>query len=206
MPIISRSRCRYRWLISRKPMTGRRPIRRCSRNSKSSCRNSCRSAPRKPARISRSSRAAQRRRLPRSKLAFHATESKEAPQGASFRLPPSLKRSVQRRVARSVTAGAVFDKNLSHLRMPDGLARGIRQQVLLGDISDVLALGILREQMIERLVLARPNFLGDRQPPLLSVVEFGIDVENHAPERIDPVLDDLPDLKFRGPRLHHTSE
>ncbi len=41
---------------------------------------------------------------------------------------------------------------------------------------------IFREQVIERLVLVGPDLLGDRQPPLLGIVEFRIDIENHAPE------------------------
>jgi hypothetical protein len=59
--------------------------------------------------------------------------------------------------------------------------------------------------MIERLVLVRPDVFGDRQPPFLGIVEFRIDIENHAPERKYPVTDDLPDLKFGGPRFYHIS-
>ena len=39
--------------VSPRPMTARRPTRRCSRKPRRSCRKSCRSAPRKPARSSR---------------------------------------------------------------------------------------------------------------------------------------------------------
>src|SRR5580698_1743822 len=59
--------------------------------------------------------------------------------------------------------------------------------------------------MIERLILVRADLFGDRQPPFLGIVEFRIDVENHAPERKYPVTDDLPDLKFGGPRFNHIS-
>src|SRR4030088_76847 len=59
--------------------------------------------------------------------------------------------------------------------------------------------------MIERLILVRPDILGDRQPPFFGIVEFRIDIEDHAPERKDPVTDDLSDLKFGGPRFYHVS-
>src|ERR1700674_2937788 len=59
--------------------------------------------------------------------------------------------------------------------------------------------------MIERLILVRPDLLGDRQPPFLGVVEDRIDIEDHAPERKDPVTDDLSDLKLCGPRFYYSS-
>ena len=59
--------------------------------------------------------------------------------------------------------------------------------------------------MIERLILVRPDVLGDRQPPFLGIVEFRIDIEDHAPERKDPVTDDLSDLEFGGPRFNDMS-
>src|SRR5882762_9741515 len=65
--------------------------------------------------------------------------------------------SVQQRIARPVAALVVLLEYLRHLRMPQRLARGIGQEVLLGDISNVFALRVLREQMIERLVLVRAH-------------------------------------------------
>ena len=90
---------------------------------------------------------------------------------------------VEQRVARPVAAFVVGFENLPHLRMPHRLTRGIEQQILLRHIGDVFRLRVFREQVIEGLVLARPDFLGDRQPPFLGVVEFRVDVENHAAER-----------------------
>src|SRR5262245_17015327 len=49
--------------------------------------------------------------------------------------------------------------------------------------------------MIERLVLARTDLRRDCLPPLLGVVELRIDIEDHAPERIDAVLHHLAHLK-----------
>src|ERR1700704_283187 len=114
-------------------------------------------------------------------------------------------RSVQRRIARAVAARFVLHENLRDLRVPDRLARIVRQQILLGDVGNVFRFRILGEQMIKRLILVRPILLGDRQPPFLGIVEFRIDIEDHAPERKDPVTDDLSDLKFGGPSFYHIS-
>ena len=108
-------------------------------------------------------------------------KTQKAPeQGAFFVAGEGL--LVQRRIARAIAARLVLHEDLGDLRMPDRLAGIVRQQVLFGDIGDVFGLRIFREQVIERLVLVRPNLLGDRQPPFLGIVEFRIDIENHAPE------------------------
>ena len=88
--------------------------------------------------------------------------------------------------------------------MPDRLAGIVRNQVLLGDIGDVFGLSVLRQQMVEGLILVRANLFGDRQPPFLGVVELRIDVKDHATEREHPVPDDLTDLKFGGSRFDHS--
>jgi hypothetical protein len=44
--------------------------------------------------------------------------------------------------------------------------------------------------------------LGDRIPPLLGVGELGVDIEDHASERIDPVAHNLSDPKLRVACLH----
>ena len=113
--------------------------------------------------------------------------------------------SIQRRIARPVAARFVLDENLGDLRMPDRLAEFVGQQILLGNVGDVFGFRILGEQMIERLILVRPDILRDRQPPFLGIVEFRIDIENHAPERKNPVADDLSDLKLGGTRFYHVS-
>ena len=64
--------------------------------------------------------------------------------------------------------------------MTDGVPGLVLKQVLLRDIGDVFGLGVLREQVIERLILARPDFRGDGFVPLLAVVELRIDVEDDA--------------------------
>ena len=55
------------------------------------------------------------------------------------------------------------------LRVADRLAAVVGHQVLLRDIGDVGVLVVLGQQMVERLVLARADFLGNGIPPLWTV-------------------------------------
>ena len=79
------------------------------------------------------------------------------------------------------------------LGVADGNARLVRQKVLLGDVGDVFGLVVFGEQVVEGLVLARADTDGDRLVPFLGIVEFRIDVEDHAAKRKQPVADDLAD-------------
>jgi hypothetical protein len=81
--------------------------------------------------------------------------------------------------------------------MPQGLLRLVGQQVLLRDVGDVLAFRVLGEEMVEGLVLPRADFLGDRQPPLLGIGEYRVDVENDPAEWEDPVPDHVSDAELR---------
>ena len=147
------------------------------------------------------SRRTRQRKGARYERLFCWTLSDESNEPQSKRpVPP---RSVQRRIARTIAARFVLDEDLGDLRMPDRLAGIVRQQVLLGDIGDVFGFRVLREQMVERLVLVRTHVLGDRQPPFLGVVEFRIDIEDHAPERENPVANDLADLELGSSRFDH---
>jgi len=74
----------------------------------------------------------------------------------------------------------------------------VGQQVLLGHIGDVAALLVFGEQVVKRLVLARPDVLRNRLPSFLGIVEGAVDIEDHVPERKDPVLDQLADRKLGG--------
>jgi glutamate synthase domain-containing protein 3 len=86
--------------------------------------------------------------------------------------------------------------------MADRQAGVVRQQVLLGHIGHVGAVVVLGEQMIEGLVLVRPDVLRNRQPVLLGVREGRVDVEDHAAERIDPVANHLADRIFGAVHVH----
>ena len=107
--------------------------------------------------------------------------------------------SMQAGAPGAVLAGFIALEDLVHLRMADRFAAGIRLEILLRDIGDIFGLRVLREEMLERLVLGRADFLGDRLVPFVGVREGRIDVEHHAPERIEPVPHDLTDLEFGGP-------
>ena len=62
---------------------------------------------------------------------------------------------------------------------------------------------VLGEQVVERLILVRPHFGGDRLVPFFGVVEDRIDVEDHAAERKQPMPHDLADLIFGAANLVH---
>src|SRR5262245_26862961 len=87
--------------------------------------------------------------------------------------------------------------------MADWFAGRVRQQVLLGDVSDVFGLRILREQMVERLILARAYLGRNRLIPFFGVVEFRVDVEHHASKRIEAVAHHLTDLELGAAGLAH---
>ena len=74
-------------------------------------------------------------------------------------------------------------------RVPNRPAGLIDQQVLFRHIGDISRLGVLGEQMIVGLFLGRPDILGDRQPPLLGIVEARVDIEDHAAKREQAVAD-----------------
>src|SRR5512134_2505623 len=99
-----------------------------------------------------------------------------------------------RPVARDIAPFLDAGEYLVDLGVSDRLAADVRQEILLGDISNITRLLILGEEVIVRLILDRPDILRDRQPPLLGIGEFGIDIENDAAERVNPVTNDLPDL------------
>src|SRR5258705_7537448 len=88
---------------------------------------------------------------------------------------------------------AVFQalEQIADRRMVDWLFGLVADQILLADIGDVRALRILGEQVIEWLVLARAQALGNRFVPSLAVGEDRIDIEDHAAEIEHPVAHDI---------------
>jgi len=96
---------------------------------------------------------------------------------------------------RLIDAVAQLAEELRYPGMADRAPLLVRQEILLGDVGDVVARLVLREQVIEGWVLPRTDVLGDRELPLLRVVEGGIHVEDHASERIEAVTHDLAELK-----------
>src|SRR5262245_32424829 len=69
---------------------------------------------------------------------------------------------IQLRIARTKRAALVALEDFGDLRMPDWGAGIIGQKILLRHIGDVLGLGVLREQVIERLILAWAHLGRDR--------------------------------------------
>ena len=111
--------------------------------------------------------------------------------------------SVRHRVAGAVAALAVAHEGFRDLRMADRLAAVVRQQVLLGNIGDIFGFIVLGEQMVERLILVRPDIRRDRLVPFLGVAEGRIDIEHDAAKRIKAVADHLADLVLRGANIVH---
>lgn len=71
----------------------------------------------------------------------------------------------------------------------------IRDQVLFGNIGNVVGPVILGKEMVIGLVLARTHFFRDRFIPFFGICKLRIDIEDDAPEREQTVTDDLADLK-----------
>jgi len=66
--------------------------------------------------------------------------------------------------------------------MTKWIARWIGHEVLLRDIGDILGFGVFREEMIKRLILARPGLVGDRLPPCVGIRERRVRVVDDPPE------------------------
>jgi hypothetical protein len=93
-------------------------------------------------------------------------------------------------------------ENFVDLRMANGIAGGVGHEILLRDIGDIFGVGVFGEEMIERLVLARPDFRRNRLPPFLGIREDRVDVVDNSPEGIFPVFDDLTNGEFRDMVFH----
>src|SRR6188472_1707899 len=102
--------------------------------------------------------------------------------------------------ARPVEAAEI----VADLGMAHRLARIIDKEVLLRHIGNVFCLLIFGEEMVEGLVLGRPDLLRDRQPPFFRVGERRIDIENDAAKGKQPVLHHLTDSEFcRAVNVHY---
>src|SRR3546814_6519129 len=63
--------------------------------------------------------------------------------------------------------------------------------------SDLAVFVVFREQVIKRLLPFRAHRLGNGFPPFLGIREFGIDIENDAPEWKQTVPHDIANRKSR---------
>jgi len=73
----------------------------------------------------------------------------------------------------------------------------VGKQVLLTDISDVAAVGILGEQMIKRLVFCGSHGFRYRLIPVVAVGEHGVYVEYNAAKVEYAVPHDVANRKLR---------
>lgn len=73
----------------------------------------------------------------------------------------------------------------------------IRNQILLTNIGNIIAVGVLSEQMIKGLILGRSNVLRNRFVPFFTVRKNGIDVENHAAKFEMPMTHDITNVEAR---------
>ena len=94
-------------------------------------------------------------------------------------------------------------KNLVDIGMPDGAVLAIGQQILLAYIGGVIAIGIFGQQMIKRLVFFWPCFGRDRIIPFFGIVEFGINIDNDAAKRIQPVPYNRANAEFCILAVHY---
>ncbi len=83
--------------------------------------------------------------------------------------------------------------------MTTGFTALIVQQVLLGHVGDVGRLDVLSKQVVVGLIFYRAHILGNRKPPLFAVAEGRVDIEDDAPERMDPMADNVADSKAGFP-------
>src|SRR4051812_14702036 len=95
--------------------------------------------------------------------------------------------------AEAVTAGCIVFEQAADGGMLDRLVALVVEQILLADIGDIAAVAIVGEQMVERLVLVRPDLLRDRVIPFVGVGEDRIDVEDHAANVEHAVADHVAD-------------
>ena len=82
--------------------------------------------------------------------------------------------------------------------MIDRAGLAVLQQVLLADIGGVARITVLGEQVVERLLAGRADFLGDRFVPFLAVGEDRIDIENHPAKIEQLVAHDVADAEPRA--------
>jgi hypothetical protein len=83
-------------------------------------------------------------------------------------------------------------------RMFDRPILFVGHQILLTDISNIAVVRIFREQMIERLILARSNLGWNRIVPFLAIGKDRIDIEDHTAKFKHSVAHHIADAKTRA--------
>ncbi len=85
------------------------------------------------------------------------------------------------------------------------LARVVGDEVLFRHIGHVVTLIVLRQKMVERLILGRTAVLRDGLIPLLGIGKLRIDIENNPAKRVLPVANDMSQRVFRTLSKHNST-
>jgi len=105
--------------------------------------------------------------------------------------------SVLDAILRDITTVFETIEDQFELRVSAGREALVRDEVLLGDVGDVGRVIRFGEDVIIGLVLVGSDLGGNRQPPLLGVIEERIDIEDHAPKGAEAMYHDVSDSEFR---------
>lgn len=87
-------------------------------------------------------------------------------------------------------------EHVGYIRVVHRLTRIVRNQVLLGYISDVIALIVFGEQMVVRLFLARTAVFGNGLIPFFGIGELRVNVKDDTAERVFLMTDNLSQMIF----------
>jgi hypothetical protein len=94
-----------------------------------------------------------------------------------------------------VPRSAPFAKIAADCGMIDGAGLNIGQQVLLAHIRDVAIVAVLREQVIEWLVLCGADFCGNGIVPFLAIGKNWINIKHYAAKFKDAVAYNVTDCE-----------
>ncbi len=78
--------------------------------------------------------------------------------------------------------------------MPQGFSGQVLEQILLGNICDVLGFLVFRKQVIKGLVFRRTYVLRNGIVPLIGAGKFRVDVKDNPAEGINPMPHNLADM------------
>ena len=99
----------------------------------------------------------------------------------------------------------VLLEQLWDLRVTQRFAAVILEQVLLRYVGDILGFVVLRQEVVERLILMRTFVFRDRFPPFLSIRKFRVYIEDESAEGVKPMSYDLADMEFRRSDLSYVA-
>ena len=122
--------------------------------------------------------------------------------GPEVWLGPGLGGLIRARCLQPIGPRFRLIEHVAQERVAAGAPTVIGQQILLGHIGDIGRLGVFGQQVIEGLFPVRPQLGRDGLQPFIGIGENRVDIEDHAPERVDTVLDDVADVEAGGAGTH----